>query len=135
MRAAYGRKMLEECAIPPVSLARLTDAMYLPTRDEVVEAFKLELPPPSSATLRGASRTEANSEAMFGMLQQMSETPPAQRTFEEHYILECGPATFSPLFAFCEANGIFEVRPLAGATLAFNPNQPAVQPTTNQPPN
>ena len=97
--------MLEECAIAPEMLARLADPFYLPSRDEVLEAFQLELPLQEAWEPRGL----ANQHEDMRTLQRIQALPPSQRSFEENFKLSFGPMTFSALFSFCEDHRLFEV--------------------------
>lgn len=109
MRSEYCRKMLEECAIPEAALARLRDPTYLPSHAEVTEAFRLTLPQPATSQRSESSRVAANIEANMELMSSIVAKPMAARTFQDNYVLEFGPMTFSALFSFCEVNGIFEV--------------------------
>ena len=103
MRTAYCHKMLEECGIPPAAATQLADPGYLPRRQQVTGAFNLELPQVIEP------RAEANLQASMAFIDRAMQKPAASRTFIENYWCEFGPVTFSPLFAWCEDNGVFEV--------------------------
>ena len=102
---AQKQQMLEECAIAPEMLVRLADPFYLPKRDEVLEAFQLELPLQEAWEPRGL----ANQHEDMRTLQRIQALPPSQRSFEENFKLSFGPMTFSALFSFCEDHRLFEV--------------------------
>ena len=105
MRRAYGRKMLEECRIDPKVLARLADPAYLPCREEILATFRMhdEIP------LATSSRTLDNLETEMHLMEAIHEKPAEELSFVENYRVQFGPATFSPLFSWCEDHGIFEV--------------------------
>eukprot|EP00928_Gymnodinium_smaydae_P010753 TRINITY_DN14046_c0_g1_i2.p1 TRINITY_DN14046_c0_g1~~TRINITY_DN14046_c0_g1_i2.p1 ORF type:complete len:409 (+),score=31.72 TRINITY_DN14046_c0_g1_i2:45-1229(+) len=107
MRTAYCAKMLEECAIPHTTLEALRDPAYLPSRVEVLNAFKMDLPAINSEE-EVASRADANLEADLTLMTQIAAKPASERTFEENFQHEFGLVAFSPLFAFCERYGIYE---------------------------
>lgn len=114
MRSAYNAKALEDRGIPRATLARLKDPAYLPSRDEILDAFGMHDALPSPNDLIGGSRTLANTEAVMARMARLSQQSPENtegrgRSFEDNYWLHVGPATFGPMFAFCEAHGIFEV--------------------------
>ena len=101
MRSVYCRKMLHNCiALRPAAFCRLRDPTYLPSRAEVIEAFRLQ-------EKMGAALSPIDAD--LELMDRIANTPAAARSFEENYINEFGPVAFSPLFAFCEEQGMFEV--------------------------
>jgi hypothetical protein len=74
MRRAYCAKMLEECAIPEATLSRLLDPHYLPSREEIVNAFQLDIP-----AANHHSRAEANVEADMQLMMRISQMPAESR--------------------------------------------------------
>mmetsp|Transcript_11824 Transcript_11824/g.15397 ORF Transcript_11824/g.15397 Transcript_11824/m.15397 type:complete len:152 (+) Transcript_11824:63-518(+) len=80
MRKAYCAKMLEECAISPQLLERLTDPTYLPTREEILTAFKLDLPSAYCAKAQH-SRTLDNTQADVELIERILNTSPGKLVF------------------------------------------------------